>query len=84
MDFNLVLNLIGTVGFPITVCLLLMWYIVNSNKRHTEEVTELSENYKAEVTTMLETHKQECKDLSTALNNNTVVMKQILEHMRKE
>lgn len=43
MDVTQIAQLIQTQGFPICMCLLLMWYINKSSKSHAEEVDRLRE-----------------------------------------
>lgn len=59
MDVGAITSLIGSVGFPVCVCLICFWYI---NKQQ-------------------ESHKEEIKNLTDALNNNTVVMQQLVDHL---
>lgn len=42
-NIDIVLNAITTVGFPIVMCGILLWYIYKSQKSHKEEVTHLTE-----------------------------------------
>lgn len=42
-NIDIVLNAITTVGFPIVMCGILLWYIYKSQKSHKEEVTKLTE-----------------------------------------
>ena len=42
-NIDIVLNAITTVGFPIVMCGILLWYIYKSQKNHKEEVMQLSE-----------------------------------------
>lgn len=76
-------TLVGTLGFPVAICLILIAYIAKRDAMHKEEVDNLSAAYQAQVKEMVDNHHKECTDFANALNNNTVVMKQILEHMRK-
>lgn len=43
MDYQLLLQFITTVGFPIAMCLLLFWYIREQSDSHKEEIGKLSE-----------------------------------------
>lgn len=43
MEFNTVLQAITTVGFPIVMCLLLMWYIKDNNDKHDVEISTFTE-----------------------------------------
>jgi len=59
MDVNNLTAIVGTLGFPIVMCLMFFKYI----KQMTEQ------------------HKQEVKELSEAVNNNTVVMQQLIDKL---
>lgn len=43
MDITVILQVITTVGFPITMCLILMWYIMKSNEYHKEETKDFTD-----------------------------------------
>lgn len=55
-------TLIGTVGFPITMCLCLMWFV-----KYT-----------------LDNHREESKEFTTALNNNTLVLQKLCDKLEDE
>ena len=38
-----IVSVISSVGFPITMTLLLLWYIYDSNNKHKEEIDRMSE-----------------------------------------
>lgn len=38
-----IVSVISSVGFPITMALLLLWYIYDSNNKHKEEINRMSE-----------------------------------------
>lgn len=38
-----ILQAISTVGFPITLTLILLWYIYDSSNKHKEEIDKMSE-----------------------------------------
>lgn len=42
MDYNTIVTLIGSVGFPIIMCLLMFKYIQTISEVHKEEVSGLS------------------------------------------
>lgn len=42
MDLSTVTNLISTIGFPITISLVLMYYIMKLNDNHSNEVKALT------------------------------------------
>lgn len=39
---NDIVSIISTVGFPITLTLILLWYIYDSNNKHKEEIDKMS------------------------------------------
>lgn len=41
MDYELIINAITTVGFPIVVCAALFWYINKQNENHKQETEAL-------------------------------------------
>ena len=73
VDVGTISTLVGSVGFPVALCIGVLWYLVKLQKTHKEELTE-----------MANTHKQEVDRMTEAITNNTVVLQQILEHIRKE
>lgn len=38
-----IVSVISSVGFPITMSLILLWYIYDSNNKHREEIDKMSE-----------------------------------------
>lgn len=40
---NDLVSIISTVGFPIALTLILLWYIYDSNNKHKEEIDKMSE-----------------------------------------
>ena len=43
MDFTNIITVISNVGFPICMCLVLLFYLRESDKKHDEEVAHLRE-----------------------------------------
>lgn len=37
-----IVSVISSVGFPITMALMLLWYIYDSNNKHKEEIDKMS------------------------------------------
>lgn len=44
MDNQTIINAIGTIGFPIVMCLILVFVIYKSNENHKEEMKSLQES----------------------------------------
>lgn len=38
-----IVSVISSVGFPITMTLILLWYIYDNNNKHKEEIDKMSE-----------------------------------------
>lgn len=43
MDANMIIQLVGSLGFPIVMCGALFWRMVKSDEQHKEEMDKLSE-----------------------------------------
>jgi hypothetical protein len=43
MDFNVIMQAISTVGFPIVMCLVFAWYIKDLNESHKVETEKFTD-----------------------------------------
>lgn len=43
MDINTMIQLVGSLGFPIAACGALFWRMVKSDEQHKEEMNKMSE-----------------------------------------
>lgn len=43
MDVNTLIQLVGSLGFPIVACGALFWRMIKSDEQHKEEMTKMSE-----------------------------------------
>lgn len=43
MDVNLLIQLVGSLGFPIVACVALFWRMIKSDEQHKEEMNKISE-----------------------------------------
>ena len=66
MDVQTIIQLVSTVGFPITMCGAMGWFVVDQTNKHREEVSKLNEQHEKEINTVVE-----------AINNNTVALKEL-------
>ena len=73
MNVQDLLGMISTVGFPIACCLAMMWYVKYSTDQNREEVAKLNEQ-----------HNQEMKEVTTAINNNTLALQKLCDIMKTE
>lgn len=71
MDIQIFVQAVTQVGFPIVCCGAMMWYVKYSTDKNRDEVDKLNEQ-----------HRQEMTDMTTALNNNTVVLTRLCEILK--
>lgn len=69
MDLSTITNLISSIGFPIVMCIIMMWYIKYTNDKDLEE----RKNYYTEL-----------NDVKQAIDNNTQVITQLITKLDKE
>lgn len=69
MDSNVV-QLISSLGFPIVACIALAWYVKYSTDQNNKEVAEMRKE-----------HRDEINKVTEALNNNTLALQQLVDHL---
>ena len=47
LDFNAVVQAVSTIGFPIVMCLILMYYVNKQNEAHKNEIDDLRKTIEA-------------------------------------
>jgi len=72
MDANAVIQAIGSVGFPIVMCLIMALYIKYTNDKHTEQIKELNAQ-----------HTEEVKNMVTSIDNNTKVIQELTLYIKE-
>lgn len=68
MSVSDVITIITTVGFPIVACGAMGWYVKYISDRHSTEVQQLNEQ-----------HQEEMKQVTEALNNNTLALQKLCD-----
>ena len=68
MDVNVVLQAIGTVGFPIVCAVAMAWYVKYSTDKNREEIAKINAQ-----------HKEEMTEVTSALNNNTLALQHLCD-----
>ena len=68
MTINDIITIITTVGFPIVACGAMGWYVKYISDRHSGEVQQLNEQ-----------HQEEMKQVTEALNNNTLALQKLCD-----
>lgn len=71
MDIQILIQAVTQVGFPIVCCGAMMWYVKYSTDKNREEIDKLNEQ-----------HRREMTDMTTAVNNNTVVLTRLCEILK--
>lgn len=72
MDVNTLLQAVGTVGFPIVCAIAMAWYVKYVTDRNREDIEKLNIQ-----------HQQEMKEVTTALNNNTLALQKLSDVIGK-
>lgn len=73
MDFNTIIQSIGTVGFPIICAVAMGWYVKYMTDKNREDIAKINEQ-----------HKSEMADVTTALNNNTLAIQHLCDMITKD
>ena len=66
-----ILQAISTVGFPIACCIAMAVFVKYITDKNREEVAKLNED-----------HKKELSEVTQALNNNTLALQSLTDHLR--
>lgn len=61
-------QIISSVGFPIAMCLLMGFWVKTTHDDHREDYKRLQES-----------HEKESKELTQAINNNTLVVQKLID-----
>lgn len=70
MNINDILTAVTTVGFPIVCCGAMMYYVKYTTDKHREEIETLNTQ-----------HKDEMKEVTNAVNNNTLALQKLCAKM---
>lgn len=70
MDIQSVLSAISTVGFPIVCVIAMALYVKYITDKHREQIDLMNED-----------HKREMSEVTQALNNNTLALQRLTDHL---
>ena len=73
MDVNAILQAVGTLGFPIVCAVAMAWYVKYITDRNREDIDKINTQ-----------HQQEMKEVTTALNNNTLALQKLSDVISRE
>lgn len=70
MDANIIMTMIGSLGFPIVACIGLGWYVKYQTDNNNKEVSEMRKE-----------HQEEISKVTEALNNNTLALQKLCDRI---
>lgn len=73
MDANVIITMIGSLGFPIVACIFIAIFF-----------SRTQDNYRADIKEMQMQHKTETDKMTEAINNNNLLLQRILDRLDKE
>ena len=73
MDANVLIQMIGSLGFPICACVFMAIYVKGNNDNYRSDLKEMSQN-----------HRTEMDKITEAINNNTLVIQKLIDKIEKD
>ena len=70
MESSEITNIITSVGFPIVMCGAMAYYVKYITDKHRETINTINER-----------HANEMKEVTTAINNNTIALQKLCVQM---
>lgn len=68
-----ILTLIGQYAFPIVACIAMGWYVKDQGDKNREQLKDV-----------MEQHREEMKEVTNAVNNNTLVIQRLVDIMEEK
>lgn len=65
-----IMSIIGQYAFPIVACIAMAWYVKDQSDKNREQLDKIMAD-----------HKMEVKDITVAINNNTMALQRLTDHM---
>ena len=73
MDFNAVIQAISTIGFPIVMCIVVCFYVKYIMDKNSEQLMQITNS-----------HREESKEMTKAIENNTIALTELIEKLGDE
>lgn len=73
MDFSVITQLIGSLGFPIAACCAMGYYCIKTQN----EITKINEMHRDEIKEINAKHSEDIQKMTEAVNNNTIALKSL-------
>ena len=83
MSAQEILQIFNTVGFPILCCGGLAWWVKYTTDKERDERRKLNDQHKEEMQKIIEQHHSEMNEITTALNNNTLVIQKLCDRLER-
>ena len=82
MDWNSLMQVVGTLGFPIVMCIALCYYIKSMTDKFQQQIDKITEQRLEEQ----KEHKEEILKVTDIINNNTLAIQELSDRLslRKE
>ena len=68
-----ILTLVGQYAFPIVACVAMGWYVKDQGDKNREQLKDV-----------MEQHREEMKEVTNAVNNNTLVIQRLVDFMEEK
>ena len=68
-----ILTLVGQYAFPIVACVAMGWYVKDQGDKNREQLKDV-----------MEQHRDEMKEVTNAVNNNTLVIQRLVDFMEEK
>lgn len=78
------ITIIQTVGFPIACAVAMFIMLQSEQKSHREESSKLTETITELKISFSEAIREQENNITTAINNNTLVIQQLLDKLEKD
>ena len=78
------ITIIQTVGFPIACAVAMFIMLQSEQKAHREESSKLTETITELQISFSEAIREQENNITTAINNNTLVIQQLLDKLEKD
>ena len=73
MDVNGIIQVVSSLGFPVACCGVVGWYVKYISDKNREQLDKI-----------MDQHKEEMREVTVALNNNTLAITRLTDYIEKE
>ena len=73
MDVNGIISVVSSLGFPVACCGVVGWYVKYISDKNREQLDKI-----------MDQHQTEMKEVTQALNNNTLAITRLTDYIQKE